>query len=303
MTGIQKRVGTTLRNKYTIDALLGTGSAGSVYAATHRNGSRVALKVLHPELAQRADMRARFLREAYVANKIKHPGVVPILDDDDDDDDGTVFLVMALLEGETLDSKWERTGKALPLPLALSFVDAVLDILCAAHAEGIVHRDVKPDNVFVTRAGAVKILDFGIARLVDGSGATRSGSVFGTPAFMPPEQALGRIHEIDARSDVWSVGATLFTLLSGRHVHEAAQPAQQMSFAAARSAPPMGSMLPTLAPSIADVLDRALAFERDNRWSSAREMQSALRATNLYAVLPHDPAPPSSIPGTPSRRG
>ena len=298
------KVGTTLRKKYTIDSLVATGAAGSVYAATHRNGTRLALKVLHPELATRSDMRARFLRESYVANKIKHPGVVPILDDDDADDDGTVFLVMPLLEGETLDAKWERTGKVLPLPLALSFVDAVLDVLAAAHAEGVVHRDVKPDNVFVTRAGAVKVLDFGIARLDDGGAAsTHSGSVFGPPAFMSPEQAAGRLHEIDARSDVWSVGAMLFTLLSGRHVHESRQPSEQLSFAATRAAPPIGSLLPTLAPAVADVLDRALAFEREQRWPSAIAMQAALRATGLYAILPNDPPPPSSMSGgAPSRR-
>ncbi|MBS2014763.1 MAG: serine/threonine protein kinase [Deltaproteobacteria bacterium] len=291
----KRRVGTTLRRKYTIDALLGLGAAGSVYSATHRNGTRVALKIMHPELAQRPDMRARFLRECYVANKIKHPGVVPILDDDDDDDDDTVFLVMALLDGETLDAKWERTGKALPLPLALSFVDAVLDVLSAAHAEGIVHRDVKPDNVFVTRTGGVKVLDFGLARVVDGGTTTHSGSVFGTPAFMSPEQAAGRIHEIDPRSDVWSVGAMLFTLLSGRHVHEAGSPNEQLAYAASRAAPPIGSLLPTLPARVAEILDRALAFARDDRWPSSREMQAALRATSLYSVLPQEPSPPSLV--------
>jgi len=295
---IERRVGTTLRKKYQLDALLGVGGAGAVYAATHRNGKRVALKILHSELAQRADMRTRFLREGYVANKIKHPGVVPILDDDDDDEGGTVFLVMDLLEGESLDAKWERTGNALPLPLALMFVDAVLDVLAAAHAESVVHRDVKPDNIFITRANGVKVLDFGIARLLDGSGATRSGEVFGTPAFMPPEQAAGRIRDIDARSDIWSAGATLFTLLSGRHVHEARHPMEQMIFAATKAPPPVASILPGLAPSIAEALDRALAYDRERRWSSAREMQEALRRSSLYRPVSFESsAVPPTRPG------
>lgn len=104
------------------------------------------MKVLHTELARHPEMRTRLLREGYLANKIQHPGVVPILDDDDDEESKTVFLVMELLEGETLDTKWERTGSVLPLPLALVFVDAVLDVLAAAHAQAIAHRDVKLDN-------------------------------------------------------------------------------------------------------------------------------------------------------------
>ncbi len=292
---VQRRVGTTLRNKYAIDALLGYGAAGSVYSATHRNGTRVALKVLHAELAQRADMRERFLREGYVANQIKHPGVVPILDDDDDDDDGTVFLVMELLDGETLDSKWARAGKRLPVPLALTFIDALLDVLAAAHDAGIVHRAVTPENVFVMRNGSVKVLGFGIARLLDRSGGSQSGAVFGTPAFMPPEQASGRIAEIDARSDVWSAGATLFTLLSGRHVHEAPHAAAQTIAAATQAAPPIGSILPTLDAGVAAALDRALAFASADRWDSARAMQAALRATDTYvAPSPDNPLPPSS---------
>jgi serine/threonine protein kinase len=271
-----------VRGKYRLDALLGVGGAGAVFAATHRNGTRVALKVLHRQLAKRADMRARFLREGYVANKIQHPGVVRVLDDDDDESEQSVFLVMELLEGESLEHRWSRVGSRMLLAEALTHADAILDVLTAAHAAGIVHRDIKPENVFRTTDGVLKVLDFGIARLLDGSGATKSGEIFGTPAFMPPEQASGRVREIDQRSDVWSVGAVLFTLLSGVHVHETRHAAEQMIFAATRDARSIQGVVPTIPVEVAQVIDRALAFRSDGRWPSAREMQAALRATRLY---------------------
>jgi serine/threonine protein kinase len=223
-----------------------------------------------------------FLREGSVANKIQHAGVVRVLDDDDDEVEQTVFLVMELLHGESLEQRWARLGSRMPLAEALTHADAILDVLAAAHAAGIVHRDVKPENVFVTNDGVLKVLDFGIARLLDGSGATRSGEVFGTPAFMPPEQASGRVREIDPRSDLWSVGAVLFTLLSGVHVHETRHQAEQMIFAATQDARSIKRVVPTIPAEVAQVIDRALAFRSDARWPTAREMQAALRATGLY---------------------
>lgn len=301
LTRVQQRVGTMLRRKYRLDALLGVGGAGAVYAATHRNGTCVAIKILHPELAVRADMRARFLREGYVANKIQHRGVVRLLDDDDAEEEKTVFLVMELLHGESLEARWERRGRSLPLAETLRYVDDILDILAAAHEQGVVHRDVKPDNVFLTNEGALKILDFGIARLLDGSGATRSGEVFGTPAFMPPEQATGRVREIDARTDLWSVAAVTFTLLSGEYVHEATSATLQMIFAGTQPARAMASVLSTIPPLVASVVDRALAFRPADRFSSAREMQHALRATAVYSsTSPSVPAHGSAAQGLPT---
>lgn len=295
LTRIEGRVGTVVRGKYRLDDLLGVGGAGAVFAATHRNGTRVALKVLHRELAKRADMRARFLREGYVANRIQHSGVVRVLDDDDDDVEQTVFLVMELLQGESLEQRWARLGSRMLLAEALTQADAILDVLAAAHAAGVVHRDIKPDNVFITNAGVLKVLDFGIARLLDGSGATRSGEVFGTPAFMPPEQATGRVREIGPCSDVWSVGAVLFTLLSGVHVHETRHQAEQMIFAATQEARSIKLLMPTIPVEVAQVIDRALAFRTGARWPSAREMQAALRATRLYAPQQIDVRPAAAV--------
>src|SRR5450631_3091958 len=131
-----------------------------VYRATHRNRAEFAIKMLHGELSMREDIRARFLREGYAANSVKHPGAVRVVDDDVAED-GAAFLVMDLLEGATVEELWERADRHLPVPVAAAIVHQLLDVLTAAHEAGIVHRDIKPANLFVTTDGTVKVLDFG----------------------------------------------------------------------------------------------------------------------------------------------
>jgi serine/threonine-protein kinase len=274
---MRARVGTHVRSKFTLDALLGLGATGAVFAVTHRNGSRVALKVLYPELAAIPELRARFLSEGYIANRIRHEGVVKIIEDDDDDELATVFLVMELLEGQTLANQARANAGRIALDEVLVRAIETLDVLAAAHAEGIIHRDVKPDNLFVTTTGKLKVLDFGIARLTGGTSTTRSGQRLGTPAFMAPEQAGGRIRDIDARTDIWALGASMFALLTGRHVHIASTPSELTIYAATQSATPIASVA-DVPVEVARVIDRALAFERSTRFSSAREMRDALRA-------------------------
>ncbi len=224
-------------------------------------------------------MRTRFLREGYVANKVEHPGTVTILDDQVCED-GSVFLVMELLEGETLEDRRERAG-SLPAHEVLSLADRLLDVLAAAHDKGIVHRDIKPENIFLTRDGAVKVLDFGIARMREMQ-ATRltltSAGAIGTPAFMPPEQARGRWDDVGPRSDIWAVGATLFTLVAGRLVHEAETINELMLAAMTKPAPPLASVVPGVPPPLAGLIDRALAYDANLRWADARSMQTAARA-------------------------
>lgn len=296
------RIGRTLCKKYRLDALLGVGGMAAVYKGRHRNGNRVAVKMLHPQLSLSSDISARFLKEGYVANTVEHPGAVRVLDDDTAED-GSAFLVMELLEGDTVASRLEAAGGRLPAREVAEIAHRLLDILVAAHAKGIVHRDIKPENLFVTRDGQVKILDFGIARVADAAGgpsATRTGSTLGTPAFMAPEQALGLNRDVDGRTDLWAVGATMFTLLSGRYVHEAETVPQMMIFAGTKPAVPLGSVAPNIPAPIAAVVDRALAFEKASRFDDARAMQSALadafRATFGERISAPGSPPTASAP-------
>ena len=276
------RVGTVVREKWRLDRLLGVGGMAAVFAAMHRNGNRVAIKMLHRDLADVGELRSRFLREGYLANAVEHPGAVSVLDDDVTPD-GTVFLVMELLEGETLEQRWERHERRLPVLDVLSAMDGLLDVLAAAHAKGLVHRDVKPENVFLTEGGGLKVLDFGIARLGGAGGrsrglyATQAGATMGTPAFMPPEQARGHWTDVDARSDLWAVGASMFALLAGRYVHQAPTLADHLLYAMTRQAPPLRTVLPGVAAEVEAVVDRALAYRREERWQDARSMQVAVR--------------------------
>ena len=270
----EARIGHLLRDKWRIDGLIGLGGMAAVYSATHRNGKRAAVKILHADAAMVPDIRARFLREGYLANKVEHPGAVSILDDDVDVD-GTVFLVMELLEGQTLETL--RESGSLSVEELLVVAHRLLDVLAAAHARKIVHRDLKPANVFVCTNGAVKILDFGIARLngptQTQSGATGRDSALGTPGYMPPEQARGRWAEVDGQSDLWAVGATLFAVLGGRPVHQAPTVNEQLLAAMTLPAPPLSSLAPGAPHEVALLVDRALAFDKSDRFADARAMQ------------------------------
>jgi serine/threonine-protein kinase len=273
------RIGQVLKEKWRLDVLLGVGGMAAVYAATHRNGSRVAIKLLHQELSINPQVRARFLREGYVANAVGHEGAVKVIDDDTAED-GSLYLVTELLDGETLEDRRMRSGGMLQEDEVLWLTDQLLDVLAAAHDKGVIHRDLKPDNIFVTRAGQVKVLDFGIARLREvttASTATKSGATMGTPAFMPPEQARGLWDDVDARSDLWAVGATMFNLLSGKFVHEGRTTNEQLLYAMTKEPPPIESAVPSITPAVCHLVNRALAFGKDHRWQDARRMQEGLR--------------------------
>jgi hypothetical protein len=277
------RVGRVLKDKWRLDALIGVGGMAAVYAATHRNQKRVAIKMLLPELAHDAQVRERFVREGYAANTIGHPGALSVLDDDVADE-GLPFLVMEFLDGETVEARWERAGRRLELPEVLTIAAHVLDVLAAAHAKGVVHRDIKPENLFLLRTGGLKVLDFGIARVLEQRGTeTRVGTVMGTPAFMSPEQALAKWDEVDGRTDLWAVGAMMFTLVSGEHVHEAGTGNEQLIKSATQPARSVGSVVKGLPRSAIALIDRALKFDRTARWPDARAMQEA--ACGAYEAL------------------
>ncbi len=289
---VHARVGTTLRDKWVLGPVIGAGGTAAVYDGTHRtNGKRVAVKVMHSFLASSEDVVARFQREGYIANKVGHPGAVTILDDDVTDD-GAPFLVMDRLDGEPLSRILDHATDGLAVGQVLSIATEVLDILAAAHAQGITHRDIKPDNVFLTTSGKIMLLDFGIARLrehmygavpggADASGRnsarTQDGSALGTPQYMPPEQARGRWSEVDAQSDLWALGAMMFRLLTGKPVRAHKNTAEMLLSAMTERVPSVLSV-GAVPEDVAAIVDKALEFEKRDRWTDARAMQSAVRA-------------------------
>ena len=281
----EARIGSFIKDKWQLDRLLGVGGMACVYAATHRNKKRAALKMLHRELSSDPAIRERFLREGYLANSVGHRGAVAV-DDDDVAEDGSAFIVMELLDGETLDQRWRRKDRCLPLEEVLVVGDQVLDTLAAAHDQGVVHRDLKPENLFLTRDGVVKLLDFGIGRLKEMKGlpsTTLSGAAMGTPAFMAPEQARGRWDEVDGQTDLWALGATLFALLAGEYVHEGETVNETLALAVTQPARSIRALRPDLPPAVAAFIDRSLQYAKPQRFADARAMQAELR--RVYAEL------------------
>jgi protein kinase-like protein len=285
------RIGQTLSGKWRLERLIGVGGMAAVYEASHRNGANAAIKILHPEFARRADTRSRFLREAYIANKAGK-GAVPVLDDDVADD-GAPYLVMELLRGEAVDERAARLGGKLPLKEVLWIARETLLTLEHAHQAGIIHRDLKPENLFWTTESQLRVLDFGVARLRDVTTTetehTKTGFVVGTPRFMAPEQAIGSTTNIDARTDLWSVGAIMFTTLTGRDVHEGG--GNPVVVAATRRARSLGSLDAAIPAGVVRVVDRALTFERDARYPDARTMRE-----HVEALLGDDVAEDSTMP-------
>ena len=272
-------LGFEIAGKWRVEAVLGAGGMGTVYRARHvRNDRVVALKVLHPALSTDREARERFLREGYAANQVGHPGTVQVLDDGSTPEGA--FLVMDYLEGVPIDKLAEAHRDVLPLGVVLAITDAALDVLASAHEKGIIHRDLKPENLFLTQQGQLKVLDFGLARVRETQSAVRlttTGVLMGTPAFMPPEQALAHWDTVEASSDVFSVGATMWTLLTGRLVHEAASATELLVKAAMNQVVGVASVLADLPGPVADVIDRSLAFDRSRRFAHAGEMAAALR--------------------------
>lgn len=272
------RVGTKLGGKWTLKSILGIGGMAAVFEAEHDNERKVAIKILHAELIHVAEAKERFLDEAYLANHVAHTGTVPALDDGVTDD-GSPFLVMEFLDGETLESRWQRCDGVLPVLDVFYLMEPLLDVLRASHERGIVHRDIKPDNVFLTVEGEIKLLDFGIARMAESRRNLRTqvGATMGTPSYMAPEQARGRWEDVDERSDIWSLGATMFALICGRTVHEAATNNELLLASMTAPAPPVRTFASDVPEMAAAVIDKALAFDKVDRFASAKEMLDEVR--------------------------
>jgi eukaryotic-like serine/threonine-protein kinase len=266
---------TVLAERYQLDRSLGNGGMGEVFEATdltlHRN---VAVKLLSPSLVQDEPARARFLREARALAQVNSPHVVAVYDAGEDDE--RPYLVMELVEGTTLEHELERAGRLEP-PRAVAIAKDIASGLASAHGQGIVHRDVKPSNVFLTPSDAAKIGDFGIARLERPDATlTLTGQTFGSPPYVAPEQATGGT--VDARADLYSLGCVLFQMLVGRRPFSG-DDAVSLVYQHVHTTPPrVDSLHPEVPVALGDLVAGLMAKDPDDRPDSAEEVQRALES-------------------------
>jgi serine/threonine-protein kinase len=262
---------------YELDTELGRGGMGVVYRATDRRLKRVvAIKILPPELGFRGDIRSRFLREAQTAAQLSHPNIVPIYSVDERE--GLVYFVMACVDGPTLAQREHDEGP-LPVEVTRRLLREVADALAYAHARGVVHRDIKPDNILIDReSGRALVTDFGIARAVQGgadSRLTATGVAIGTPAYMSPEQAAGD-REIDGRSDLYSLGIVGYQMLAGRLPFEAMSTPSMLMKHIMEQPPQVTDFRPDAPPDLSAAVMKLLEKEPENRFATASDLSNVL---------------------------
>jgi hypothetical protein len=287
--GPSARVGNVIKGKWKIESLLGVGGMAAVYAAAHRNGQHAALKILHTDFSREKTICERFLREAYVSNKVNHGATVQVLDDDMTEQ-GEPFLIMELLEGETVRDAWKKSGRTMPAGRVLQICERVLDCLASCHAIKVIHRDLKPANIFILKEDEIRVLDFGVAQMRDAtSERTATGTALGTPAYMSPEQAMGLVDQLDGRADLFSVGAMMHALITGHRINNGRTEQEALVMAATKPVPSVARLAPHLPIELIKVIDKSLAWDRRNRYQDAREMQKALlELMPAQGVIPLD---------------
>ena len=291
-------VGMVIGGRYRLSKLLGEGGMGAVYAAEHINITKtVAVKLLHPEISSNPEAVARFKQEAQSASSIGHPNIIGI-DDFFTMEDGRVCLIMEFLKGESLADRMQLPG-GLALESAVDLMLQVCAGLAAAHEKGIIHRDMKPENVFIAMPQGreiVKILDFGIAKVTGNqdNSLTKTGTVFGTPHYMSPEQALG--HKVDARADIYSVGVMLFEIFTGQVPFQSESFMGVLSQHITKPTPAPSSMTPgrPVPPMMEDIILTAMAKEVDKRFSTMNALAGALSA---FSQALHSSQPPKAVTG------
>jgi len=274
---------------YEVLEIVGRGTMGAVYKAQHQSLGRVcALKVLPQGFARDPSFVERFRREGRAAAAINHPSVIQVFDVGQDK--GYSFIVMEYVEGRTLSDQLRLDGP-LPPDTALSLMKQTAAALVAAHSLGIVHRDIKPGNILITTSGTIKVADFGLAKRsgVDVD-VTAPGSRLGTPLYMPPEVAEGR--PADARSDLYSLGATFYYALAGHPPFDAQSTAAVMVKILSEQPPPLDTEAPQAPPALRGIIHRLLAKDPAKRFQTAQEVLDALEGRQAPPRQRRAPAPP-----------
>jgi serine/threonine-protein kinase len=273
-------VGTLLSDRYRLDAEIGAGGMSTVYRAFDTVLERpVAIKLMHRETARDSDQLERFRREARAVAQLNHPHVVQVIDagEEGDDDHPTPYIVLEYVEGETLKQRIRRLGR-LPVTEAVAYAIEIARALGAAHDRGIVHRDIKPQNVLIDPEGSAKVTDFGIARMLVDEGLTADGRVLGTTDYVSPEQALG--HAVDGRSDIYSLGIVLYEMLTGEVPFRGENQVAVAMKHVREDLPDVQLRRPEVSASLGAVLDRATDKDLDRRYpdaaSFARDLEDVL---------------------------
>jgi serine/threonine-protein kinase len=309
-------VGQVLAGTYQLERRLVTGAMSAVYSARHtRTGGTFAIKILHPEAVSNTEIYERFYDEARISSVLRHPNIVQIIDLNQTED-GTPFLVMELLEGEDLHDRLDRLGR-LPLADALSLARQIGGALHAAHSQEVVHRDLKPQNIFLCRAQVdgqttevVKLLDFGLSKFRRPSArVTRDLLVLGTPKYMAPEAALGQNSQIDGRSDQFSLAVILYRALCGRPPFDSEDVAEVLRQVVYEDPRPLSALVPDLPPHVAEAIGRAMQKRKEDRFPDMTAFIQALEVepeaarppgralhespTSLFPIVQ---VPPAAVP-------
>jgi serine/threonine protein kinase len=291
-------VGKTLGGRYQIQSLIGQGGMASVYQAYDPNLHRaVAIKVIHPHLSDNPEFFRRFEEEATAVAQFRHPNIVQMYDFNHDED--LYYMVMEFVKGETLQTRLKRlntSGRQLGIKEAISFTAEICDAAFYAHQRGMIHRDIKPANIMLDVNGRAILMDFGIARMVDASQHTATGTVLGTATYMSPEQIQGL--QVDARADIYSIGITLFEMLSGKPPFEDDTAMTLMMMHLNDPVPDLQELHPSTPPDLVAITNKALAKNRDERYQTASEMADVLRKlpdqleeTPAVVSTPSQPSP------------
>src|SRR5579875_478686 len=268
-------LGTVLSGRYRLEARIGAGGMSTVYRAFDETlERRVAIKLLNREVSSDSDELERFRREARAVAQLSHPHIVGVIDAGEDD--SRPYIVFEYIEGETLKERIRRQGR-LPIPEAVAYAIEIARALGCAHANHVVHRDVKPQNVLIDHEGTAKVTDFGIARTLEEEGLTADGRVLGTTDYVSPEQALG--HHVTGQSDLYSLGVVLYEMLTGELPYRGDNQVAVAMQHVRETVPDVRRLRPEVSAALAAVIERATAKELPQRFADDAEMIAELERT------------------------